>query len=466
MMNELLRGTQPVFLAYYVFLSTGYILLDLVALFWLRRYMAEHSLDSLPRPPSRLEPPISILVPARNEALTLETSVRSLLQLVYPEFEIVVINDGSTDGTMEALVKAFSLREFPEAYRVRIPTCPVRRIYRSTLHPNLRVVDKENGGKADSLNAGINAARYPLVCSIDADSILQRDSLERVARPFLEDPATVAAGGTVRLANGCEVRDGFLISPGMPRPWLLRFQVMEYLRGFLFGRLGWSPMNGLLVLSGTFSLFRKEAVVAAGGYRPDAIGEDMELVVRLHRVLRGEGRPCRVTFVPDPVCWTEAPEDLGSLRRQRVRWQRGLAQSLWSNRGLLFHPRSGAAGWLSFPFLVSVEWMSPVLVVAGYTLTLMGFWMGVISLDAVWVFLFVEIGLGILLSVSALLLEELSFHLYPRFRHLLILCAAALLENLGYRQLNSIWRLTAMWPGGVKVWGRIERKAGWAKASP
>src|SRR6185369_10958297 len=284
-------------------------------------------LTRLPEIFTGFEPKISVLVPAYNEEANIAASIRSLLQLDYPDYEVVVINDGSRDRTLDVLREEFALQEFPEAFLVRLQTRPVRGLYRSLVHPQLRVIDKVNGGKADALNAGINGARFPLFCGVDADSILQQDSLRLVARPFLEDPSTVACGGTIRIANGCQMSGGALVRAGVPRSYLALCQTVEYLRAFLFGRAGWSPLNALLIISGAFGLFDKEVVVQVGGYRTDSIGEDMELVVRLHRILRKRRQKYRIALVPDPVCWTEAPEDLQTLKNQRVRWQRGLSDS-------------------------------------------------------------------------------------------------------------------------------------------
>jgi len=467
-LSELVLTAQWGFLLFFAALNGGYLALNLISVVSLWRLQQARDLDRLPQLYAGAEPPVSILVPAWNEQATIVASVRSLLQLHYPEFEVIVINDGSGDATLEVLIREFALQPFPEAYRVRLPSAPVRGIHRSARHPTLVVIDKANGGKADALNAGINAAQYPLFCSVDADSILQRDSLTRVAAAFLDDPATVAAGGTIRVANGCEVKSGFLVRTGLPRTWLARLQLVEYLRAFLFGRLGWSPLNALLVISGAFALFRKEAVVEAGGYRTDTVGEDMELVVRLQRTRRLAGKPCRITFLPDPVCWTEVPEDLATLKRQRIRWQRGLAESLARNRRLLFHPRGGTAGWLAFPFTLLFEWLGPVIEVGGYAFLGLALVAGLMSFEAAAVFLLVAIGFGLLLSVSALFLEEMSFHVYTRPGDTLRLLAAAVLENLGYRQLMALWRFAgfvAALRGGRARWGTMTRHGSWQRPS-
>jgi cellulose synthase/poly-beta-1,6-N-acetylglucosamine synthase-like glycosyltransferase len=460
--HEIVVISEWFFLLYFIGLHGSYLILNLISFLKLSRYTQERALDDLPRVDSGFELPISILVPAYNEEANITASIRSLLQLSYPEYEIIVINDGSKDRTLEALCKEFSLVRFPEVYRDRLPTQEVRAIYRSPTYSQLRVLDKANGGKADALNAGINSARYTLFCGLDADSLLQRDSLERLVRPFLEDPEMVACGGTVRIANGCQVRGGFLVGAGLPRNPLALFQIVEYLRAFLFGRLGWSQMNALLLISGAFGLFHKETVIEVGGYRHSTIGEDMELIVRMHRILRQARRAYRIAYVPDPVCWTEAPEDLKTLKNQRVRWQRGLCDSLSLNLGLLFDRRSGAAGWLAFPYMVIFEWLGPLIEVIGYGFMLLSFSLGLVSYTAMIAFMLMAVGLGLLNSVTALLLEEISFHIYPRPKHLLILLLVAAAENLGYRQLNSFWRLKGLmeWLLGKQAkWGEMTRNA-------
>lgn len=451
-------------LLYFIVLNGVYLALNMLSALTLYRNNQHREVNDLPQSYSMLEPPISVLVPAFNEATTIAATVRSVLQLTYAEFEIIVINDGSNDETLEVLKQEFSLLPFPEAYRIQLPTEKVRGIYRSTSYLNLRVIDKENGGKADSLNAGINAARYPLFCGVDADSILQRNSLQQVVQPFLRSPHMVATGGTVRAANGCDVKDGYLTRVDLPRnPWAL-FQVIEYLRAFLFGRLGWSSLNAMLIISGAFGLFKKATVIEVGGYRTNTIGEDMELVVRIHHEMRAKQKPYRIEFVPDPVCWTEVPEDWRTLRNQRIRWQRGLAESLNSHWGLMFSRHGGWPGWVAFPFMVIFEWLGPVLEFGGYLWMLYAYFTGAISWQAFGLFVFVALGLGFLLSVSGLLLEQLSFRMYPKLRQLALMVLMVIVENLGYRQLNTWWRIVGLfrWVRQKEgKWGVMKRKGTW-----
>ena len=428
-------------------------------MFNVSRYMKEKALMDIPGVSNEILPPVSLIVPAYEEEVSIIPSINALMQLEYPEFEIIVVNDGSSDNTLQKLVDGCELVEFPEAYRKRIETKAIRHIYRSKNYHRLRVVDKENGGKSDAINAAVNVSRYPLVCIVDADSILQRDSLKRVVQPFVFDNRTVASGGTVRIINGCEFREGFITSHGAPTKILPLIQVVEYLRAFLFGRLGWSPINALLLISGAFGVFHKETLISVGGYRNDTIGEDMELIVRMHRLLRKQKIPYRITFVPDPVCWTRAPETLSILAHQRIRWQRGLCESLFSNFSLFMNPRAGAVGLLAFPFMLLFEWAGPVIEAFGLLIVTLGFIYGYIDPLIFSLLLGVSIIFGMLLSLTALLLEEISFHVYQKPRELFKLFLVSILENFGYRQLNTVYRLIGFshWLFGTKrKWVRVD----------
>ena len=461
-----LLSLQWVFFAYFILISAGYLALHYIAVISTIRYMRDNRAEYLPRILPTYQPPISILIPAYNEEQSIASSIHSVLKLDYPDFEIVVVNDGSTDATLARLIAEFSMVEFPEAYRQRIPTHKIRGIYASPQFPRLRLVDKENGGKSDALNAGINCIRYPLFCAIDADCILNPASLARVVRPFLDDSTTVASGGVVRVLNGCTVKSGFLEKVELPRKILPLIQSVEYLRAFLFGRMGWSPLNALLVISGAFGVFYKEHVVAVGGYRTDTVGEDMDLVVRLHRKLRRERRPYRITFVPDPICWTEVPSDVRSLRGQRMRWQQGLAESLVPNLKLLFSRRAGAVGLLAYPFMILFELLGPVIEAVGYVAMVALWLLHLIPLTSFLVFLFLSIGMGIMQSMNAIFLERLSFAMYPRVGQQLVLFGVAILENFGYRQMTAVFRLIGLgrWIVSGKArsnWGEISRDGSW-----
>lgn len=453
------------FLIYQLIMTGGYLSLNLIALGIVRRATRSGRDMHLPRVYESALPGVSILLTAYNEESLISTSVRSLLQLNYPLFELIVIHDGGSDDTLGVMIREFDMELSPVAFEYRVKCAPITAVYRSRKYPHLILVDKVNGGgKADANNAGINLASYPLYCGMDADSVLERDSLLRVVRIFLEKPDCIAAGGTVRIVNGCQVRNGHLMQTGLPQTALAKMQVLEYLRAFLFGRLGWSRLDALLIISGAFGVFNREAVIRVGGYQSKSLGEDMELVVRLHRDYLERGEAYSINFVPDPVCWTDAPEDRATLRKQRIRWQRGLLEVLTEHRELCFMRGSGAVGWLAYPFMVLIEAMSPVLEMLGLLFTLVLWALGYLNAAAALLFFAAAVGLGLLLSSSALLLEERSFHVYPRYRDSLVLFLWAVVENFGYRQMNTWWRLVGTWQWLTKQeshWGVMKRNTAW-----
>lgn len=448
-------------LLYFLGLNGTYILLNVLSFFAVRRYLGERKATELEKVfQSTFFKPISIITPAYNEEETIAESVKSLLQLQYPEHEVVVVDDGSTDNTMKVLIETYKMVKAPITYAKQIDCKRINGVYVSSEYTNLVLVHKENGGKGDALNAGINIARYPLVCFIDADSLLESDALLKVVRPFLENLNTVAVGGIVRIANGCKVRSGQVTEVGTAKNSLVRFQIVEYLRAFLFGRTGWDVLNGMLIISGAFGLFSKEAVVECGGYRNDTVGEDMELVVRLHRIMRKKKRQYRITFIADPICWTEVPEKLKTLSRQRNRWQRGLIDSMLLNMKMLFNPKYGIVGLFAMPFFFFFEMLGPIAELTGYIVFFVSWYFNIVSFTFALFFLTAAIVLGIVLSVGSLVLEELSFRRYPKIFDLVILFAYAVLENFGYRQLNTWWRFKGCldYILGKRGWGKMQRK--------
>lgn len=459
---------QWFYLIYFTALNGTYLLLSVVALAVLPRYIQKQSTLALPQSETGFEPPITLIVTAYNEEAVIVATVKALLQLDYPEFEIVIVNDGSTDGMLDLLIDKFDLEVFPAAIRQSIEHKPIKAVYQSRTYPKVRVVDKENGGcKADASNAGINAAKYGLFMPLDADTILERDCLKLLIQPYLQNPETIAVGGTVRILNGCKVTDGALTEINFPKKWLARFQVLEYSRAFLNGRVGWNHFNALPLISGAFGLFKKQAVIEVGGYSHKSLGEDMDLVLRLHRHFRLNGLPYRVDFVCDPACWTEAPDTFEVLKKQRVRWQRGLFDCLWENRKLLFHPKSGWVGWGSVPFLFFLEGLSPFVEVFGYFFFAFMYYFGMINVEGTIVFLLLSIFTGFLLSTFSILLEEAIFQTYPKKKDLYMMILCSFVENFGYRQIMSWWRLE----GSIKwilntdsSWGAMTRNASWVDA--
>jgi len=403
--------------------------------------------------------PVSILVPAYNEEVSIVASVRSLLALQFPEFEVIVVSDGSTDDTLGQLYDAFALAEQPLATRQDLPTATVNRTYRSLSHPNLVVVDKENGGKADSLNAGLNLARYPLFAGVDADSLLDGEAILRATRLFVEDETLIAVGGTIRPLNGAVVKDGRVTEVAMPKKWLERFQILEYAHAFFTGRAGWSHFKSLLIISGAFGLFRRTAVLEAGGFLVGTVSEDMELVVRLHKHFVRKGQPYNIRFTPDPICWSEVPSDLGTLRRQRNRWHRGLWETLWTHKDMLFNPRYGRLGMVAVPYFWCFEALAPLVEVSGYILVVLGMLFGFISPRFAVLFVLLAVLYGMLLSQMAAGIETFLSTRYPRLRDRILLFLAAFLEFLGYRQFLAFERSVATVQAPFKKgkWGKMNR---------
>jgi len=448
-------------LVYFLVLNTSYLVLFLLSLAAVLRFVRRTFFSDYRQIlQSEMTWPISVLVAAHDEEKTIVETVRSLLMVNYTEFEILVINDGSNDRTLGRLVEAFALTRIDRPYHQLIPTDRVRAIYGSLDHPNLIVVDKEPGGKSDALNAGINLARYPLFCSIDADSIIEDNALLRVVKPFMDHPdETIAAGGIVRIVNGCEVKDGRVVRIELPDAYLPILQVVEYLRAFLSGRVGWSVLRSLLIVSGAFGVYRRAETLEIGGYSRETDTEDLDLVARLHRHMRRKGRKYRVVFVPDPVCWTEVPTSLSALRRQRARWHRGLVQTLWDNRGVLFNPRYGTLGMLSFPHAFLFEMLGPFVEILGYTVVTVAWLLGLLNGEFFLLFLAVAVLYGVFLSVAAVLLEEISFRRYPGWIDLCKLLVFSVVENVGYRQMLSLFKIKAFWDvlRRRRGWGRMAR---------
>ena len=447
-------------LLYFVVLNFFFLWTSIFSFRSLRKYARRlNTLDVDELLTSAGAPPVTIIMPAFNEEANCVSSVRSVVGLRYPEHEVIVVNDGSSDSTLVTLIRSFDLAPATRAQTAELACAPIRTVYRSRTNPRIWVIDKENGGKSDALNAGINHCHTPLFCAMDADSILEREALMRLVRPFLEDGTTVAAGGIVRIANGCKFEHGFISEVGLPRGLLARFQVLEYLRAFLAGRMGWSSLDVLLIVSGAFGIFRRSTVVEAGGYWTETVGEDMELIVRLHRHCRERKQPYRISFIPDPIAWTEAPERVRVLGRQRDRWQRGLMQALARNRVMLLNPKYGRIGLVAFPYFWFLEGFGPVVEILGYVAFTIALVLGWVSMPYVIAFLLLAFFLGVALSAAAVALEELVFRRYTRMSDFGRLLVLAVLENFGYRQLLSLFRFRGVLSAvrGRKGWGKMDR---------
>ena len=405
--------------------------------------------------------PISIVVPAYNEQNTIRENVLSLLALHYPEFKVIVVNDGSSDGTAETMVREF---EMEPVHYVRddetITHQPIRQIYGSKKYPDLLFLDKKNGKKADAINAGITCVRTPLFCVIDADSLLESGALLKAVRPFLETSDNViAVGGTVGIVNGCTVKDGQVTKYGLPKTFLPRIQVVEYIRAFLMARLAASRKGTLAIISGAFGIFRRDLAVAIGGYDTTTVGEDMEMVLRMHKYMLERDIPYSVRYVPEPVCWTEAPESLKFLSNQRIRWQRGALECLSRHKHMLFNKKYGRLGMVTLPTFLLVDLISPVMEIVGYFLIILLILLGWI--DATYLIaLLVLFSFGVLITVMSLVIEQDEIEQFTNPMDLFKVLLTACVENFGYRQICSFWRIRGLFQhfrGKKATWGKMER---------
>jgi cellulose synthase/poly-beta-1,6-N-acetylglucosamine synthase-like glycosyltransferase len=405
--------------------------------------------------------PISVLVPAYNEEAIIVDSTRSMLSLRYPDVEVIVINDGSTDRTLEVLTQEFQLQPVERAYELAVPHQPIRGLYGSPLYPRLLVIDKVNGnGKADASNAGINLSRNPLFCLVDADCLLEVESLLHSIRPFMEDPRRmIAVGGAIRVLNGCNAKDGQVLTVGLPMRFMPLVQYMEYIRAFLLARLAWSHWGMLSIISGAFGVFQRNLAVEVGGFSHNTVGEDYEIVVKMHRHMHDQKRPYAMRYVPEPVCWTQAPETMKMLGNQRKRWQRGALEVFVKHRNMLFNPKYGKVGLLGLTNSLVIDVIGPIAEITGYVLIPV-FWLsGALQLDFVLAYMALFFMFGVFISVCALILEEMELRRVPHAGHLALLALIAVIENLGYRQLNNIWRVIGWWEflRNKKGWGEMTR---------
>lgn len=448
---------------YYLASNFAYLIMLVVALKTSaahQRRLESHRLNWIADTP--LAPPITLIAPAHNEEASIRVAVRSLLELDYPELEIIVVNDGSDDRTLEELREEFCLRPVRAVYVAEMKSALVRGLYRSRVDSRLLVIDKEPGGsKADAVNAGLNAATSPYVCVVDADSMLERDALLRIMLPILADPKrVVAVGGIIRVLNGSEISRGHLQRVRLPRKSIEVVQVIEYLRAFLIGREAWGQGNMLMIISGAFGVFRTDLIRAIGGYRTNAIGEDFDLVARLHRHLLDKKADYRIHFVPDPMCWTEVPSDLKSLGRQRARWHKGLLDALLLTRGMLFRPRYGRVGFFALPYLWLFEFGAPIIEILGIITIGAAAALGALSRGFFLQFLLFGYAFATVISIGSVLQEEITYKRYNDWQDVVRLVSYCFLEHFPYRQMHMFWRLQGIWQylRGDLVWAPLKRK--------
>lgn len=406
--------------------------------------------------------PVSILVPAYNEEETICDCVESLSYVDYPEYEIIVIDDGSNDYTSNKLINKFELKKVPRPIRRLVKCKNEQFIYEGYIKDGIKLtlVKKENGGKADALNMGINVSKYPLFISLDADSILQRDSISNIVMPFMEDDTTIAVGGSIKVANQVVLDKGKVIKVMPPKKILTIFQTIEYYRVFLTTRVWFNSFNGNLIISGAFGLFKKNAVLNVGGYDIDTVGEDMDLVVKLHSFYRKNKIKYKIKYEYKAICWSQVPEKLKDLKGQRRRWHIGLITSLNSHRYIFLNPKYGLVGIFSFLYFVVYEMFSCIIDVFGLIIILISYFSGLLNLKFLITFLFIYIFYSVIISLTAIILENYMFKYILKLSTLLKLMLFAFLESFGYRQLCSWYRITGFigYRKRKHQWNKISRK--------
>ncbi|SFT39481.1 hypothetical protein SAMN05216474_0315 [Lishizhenia tianjinensis] len=413
---------------------------------------------------SSLAPKIAVIAPAFNESATIVENIRSLLSLKYNNYDIIIVNDGSKDDCLEKMIAAYDLVESKVKAKSKLKHAPIRAIYKSTnkAFHNLVVIDKENGGKADSLNAGINYTNAKYVANIDVDCIIEDDALLRMIEPFLQsiDKKVIAAGGVVRIANNCEISNGRILNVRLPKTLLPLYQTLEYLRAFLLGRMAWSRLNGLLIISGAFGLFDKKILIEAGGYNPKTVGEDMELVVRMRKLMHQKKEKYSVTYVPDPLCWTEVPASAKVLDRQRNRWTRGTIETLRMHKDMFMNPKYGILGMLSYPFWLFYEWLAPIIEFLGLVYFLVLVCLGWVNWPHFLLLLGMVYSFAVLLSWFTILIEEITYREYKGYKSLFTLLGVAILEPLFFHPIGVWAAVKGNWDKFVRkksAWGTQTR---------
>lgn len=452
-------------LAYAILIMSSYLILAHLSTRELREYLKKNSfVDYNVLLTSEFAPRLSLIAPAYNEGFTIQENVKSLLSLNYNNYQVIVVNDGSKDNSMEILIHTYDLVLTELAVHQQIETKKIKGIYtsRNAAFKKLIVVDKENGGKADALNTGLNIAQNPYVVCIDVDCILDKDSLLKLAKPFLEshEKRIIATGGVVRIANQCIIKNGRLVEVNIPDVMIPRIQVLEYLRAFLLGRMAWSRLDGLLLISGAFGAFDREIALLAGGYSTKTVGEDMELVVRMRRYMLENNLPYGVSYIPDPLCWTEAPEDFKIFKKQRSRWMRGTIETLSLHKKMFLNPKYKLLGMLSVPYWTFFEFLAPAIEFTGLFVTVVFIVFGLLSWYFFFLLLLFVYFFAVLFSVIALYSEERTYHKYPKQADFFKLLLAAFIEPLYFHPLTIYAALIGYKENimGTKGWGEMTRK--------
>lgn len=460
MLRELMAWLGYATVLYFVAMQLYLLGFTVVSGFVLRR---SHHLGRFNRGTAMLSstnaPPVSIVIAAYNEEAGIVDAIRSMSIVKYPRFEIIVANDGSRDSTLDALIHAFRLEKVRIPYRPDLASEPIRAIYKGRSGVDITVIDKENGGRADALNAGINAARYPYVFCTDADVILEPDCLVHAMRRVVDDrERTVGVGGNVRPLNGSRIELGHLISASVPTRLIPRMQVLEYVRTFLASRPAWSRLNALPLVSGAFGIWKRSTLVDVGGFARGHLGEDLDLTMRVHRMHIDRGDEYRIVYEPSAVVWTEVPDTMRVLRRQRIRWHRGLMAAMRDFKGMTFNPRYGRLGSLTWGGFFLFEYLAPIIEFIGWFVVPIAWVLGALSTTSLVWMLVLAFGAGLANSLTALLLDE-TYGYFNSPADTSRLVAMALLENFGPRQMTVVWRMRALLGGhATRSWGNMERR--------
>jgi cellulose synthase/poly-beta-1,6-N-acetylglucosamine synthase-like glycosyltransferase len=446
---------EVVLFSYFLLVNAIYLGTALVAFARLPRLVRLLRADPLRDRTSASLPPVSVLVPAYNEEPHIVRTVESLLDQDYPNFEVIVVDDGSTDATLAVLTQRFGLALSPETHPIAILGVPVRATYRSSPERRLRIVVKDNGGKGDALNAGINVANYQLILACDGDSVYTRDALKKMVEPFATDSRTVAVGSSIGVSNDCALSHGPVVRKRLSKNWIVRFQVLDYFNAFLSSRVGWVHCNALTIVSGASGLWHKDVLIEAGGYRTDTKWEDFEMTMRVHHMLRKKRRSYRIRYTPFSICWTEVPDSVTSLWNQRVGWHRHVSECMSLHRRLLFSRHAGVVGWAMFPYLLLAEWLSPLVVLFGILFGLVAAYLGFLGYFSQVVLLALVLALAVFTSCCALLLDELTFDTY-RLPDVLRLLLCSVFGVFGFRQLVTLANLAGFWrwAAGAPIRGR------------
>lgn len=462
-MNQFIEYLNIAIFFYAITISIAYVVLAILSARALHLYMRKNKfVDHNVILTSPNAPSVSLIAPAYNEEKTIVENIRSLLSIHYTDFEVIIVNDGSKDTTMQTMIDAYQLEKVNFFVHQKIPCKRIRGVYKSTnkAYKKLIVIDKENGGKADALNAGVNVSEYNLITCIDVDCIVEQDALLKLVKPYLEEKEKViATGGVIRIANSCVIDQGRLLEAHVPKNIIPRFQVIEYLRAFLLGRMAWSKLNGLLLISGALGIFDKEIVIACGGYRTDTVGEDMELVVRMRRYMTDQKLKYRVVYIPDPLCWTEAPDNYPLLARQRNRWMRGTMETLWFHKKLFFNPKYGLLGLLSYPFWFFFEWLAPIVEFLGLLYFIFLVFIGYSNWHFFLILFLAVYFFAITISILSIVFEEFSYRQYEKYKDILKLILGLLIEPIVYHPRSVWWGLKGNIDKfkGQHSWGEMTR---------